>query len=233
MEKEKVNYLAIILAFCVVIAGLGGFWIGTYFGEKDDSTETTKNNETDKEDILSEADTTKLLKFIGINDKNEIDNNYYESLNDSLISYYINQSSDDAEIIIYNYAKDNGLIKTITDVSMIMLDDGEEEYSAVTFNDLDVIAKKYNIDNSILENIPELESSKDYYIFSWYFGRDEEYEVQCTHNVKEIVKKDNIITIKDHLSINYIEINEKEEIDIIYTIEDSNGEYSIKDIKKI
>ncbi len=59
MEKEKVNYLAIILAFCVVIAGLGGFWIGTYFGEKNVSV--TKENESNKNN--GEVDNEKEIKL--------------------------------------------------------------------------------------------------------------------------------------------------------------------------
>ncbi len=55
MEKEKVNYLAIILAFCVVIAGLGGFWIGTYFEDKNDGksnvTETTGMTEKEIDNL--------------------------------------------------------------------------------------------------------------------------------------------------------------------------------------
>lgn len=59
MEKEKVNYLAIILAVCVVLTGILCFYLGTYFGEKgvvekEKTTETNKDNKEDKGSMTDE-----------------------------------------------------------------------------------------------------------------------------------------------------------------------------------
>lgn len=74
MEKEKVNYLAIILAVCVVLTGILCFYLGTYFGEKDvvekeKTTETNKDEDKKNEkNLLSDneaiSEGTKLYQYV-------------------------------------------------------------------------------------------------------------------------------------------------------------------------
>ena len=47
MEKNKSFYLTLVVVFCVVLSGLGGYFIGTHFGEK----ETIKNEVKKDEEI--------------------------------------------------------------------------------------------------------------------------------------------------------------------------------------
>lgn len=84
MEKEKVNYLAIILAFCVVIAGLGCFWLGTYFAEKDCVVE---NKNEEKETLMTEKELDNLGKELF--KKTSYDNGYGDEL------YFYNESKLD------------------------------------------------------------------------------------------------------------------------------------------
>lgn len=44
LSKDKLNFLVIILAFCVVLVGIGGFWLGTHFGDSKTIVES-KNKE--------------------------------------------------------------------------------------------------------------------------------------------------------------------------------------------
>lgn len=52
MNKNKSFYLTLVVIFCVVLAGFGGFIIGTYFGSKCESTKIVDTkNETKKEEV--------------------------------------------------------------------------------------------------------------------------------------------------------------------------------------
>lgn len=75
MEKEKINYLAIVLAVCCVLTGILCFYLGTYFGEKgveekEKVTETNKDNkkEENEKNLLTDSDAisegTKLYQYV-------------------------------------------------------------------------------------------------------------------------------------------------------------------------
>ena len=52
MDKNKSFYLTLVVVFCVVLSGLGGYFIGTHFGEKETiKNEVKKDEEKKKEEI--------------------------------------------------------------------------------------------------------------------------------------------------------------------------------------
>ena len=49
MDKNKSFYLTLVVVFCVVLSGLGGYFIGTHFGEKDKVVENNNVNENNED----------------------------------------------------------------------------------------------------------------------------------------------------------------------------------------
>ena len=53
MDKNKSFYLTLVVIFCVVLAGLGGYFLGTHFGNentiKSESKIVEEEKETEKE----------------------------------------------------------------------------------------------------------------------------------------------------------------------------------------
>lgn len=242
MEKNKVNYLGYVLAFCVVLAGLGCFWLGTYFGEKQVETkEINKTNEKETyKEVTDEKEISKILDFIGIKSKKEINDGGYEySLNRCLLSY--NSKNYDykdvcAEIIVYEYAQKNNMLKKIIDENQMEVD-STFEYDTITRDELDRITKMYGLDKKIMTANKDLASSKDNYLFNYpLIGGFMSNSSTGNHNVTSISKLNDKIIIKEQVSLTK-KYEEQDfgftDSDVTYKLIDNNGEYQIDSIEII
>ena len=54
MDKNKSFYLTLVVVFCVVLSGFGGYFIGTHFGEKDKVVENNNVNENNEDSPIGD-----------------------------------------------------------------------------------------------------------------------------------------------------------------------------------
>ena len=66
VEKNKMLYITLVLVICLVLTGLGAFYLGTEFGEKQNNVDNEEviNNKEDKEKVkeLTKAEKDTLVK---------------------------------------------------------------------------------------------------------------------------------------------------------------------------
>ena len=56
MDKNKSFYLTLVVVFCVVLSGLGGYFIGTHFGEKETIKNEVKKDEEKRNEEINAND---------------------------------------------------------------------------------------------------------------------------------------------------------------------------------
>ena len=147
MDKNKSFYLTLVVIFCVVLAGLGGFIIGTHFGNKCETekiVDTKKDNkkEEESEDDAPVAELTENVKralYDYIKNGNGDFSNYFNNLTNSQ-KLYIAGISDGASLSDLK----NNLIKYFG-------------------SDLGLLGEDYNVNNTLQATY---DSSSDKYTWS-------------------------------------------------------------------
>lgn len=94
MDKNKSFYFTLVVIFCVILSGFGGYFIGTHFSEK----ETVKNEV--KKDEEKKNENLEVLKDKVIDTLTSITlYNYIKSESESLTSY-LNSLSDSQKLCL-------------------------------------------------------------------------------------------------------------------------------------
>lgn len=121
MEKNKVNYIVYILLFCVLIAGIGGFYLGKNFydkqnGEKEDKKET--------EVKMTDAEIYVLGKELF--EKTSV-NHYYSTYYFYEHNNYDSMKTDGEALsnIIFVNALNNGFVETNTETCDYSTEEGD------------------------------------------------------------------------------------------------------------
>lgn len=187
MDKNKSFYFTLVVIFCVILSGLGGYFIGTHFSEK----ETVKNEV--KKDEEKKNENLEVLKDKTIDTLTSITlYNYIKSKSESLTSY-LNSLSDSQKLCLAGLSFDkkatlkslkNKLINTFgTDLDIegkdyyLFSDDEmpmyfyDEETGTFNYNDnypgTDVVT---NLGSTGIYNykLIDIRQEKDKYIVEYY-----------------------------------------------------------------
>lgn len=142
MDKNKMNYLAIVLAFCVVIAGLGGFWLGTQFGGKEIVKQEVKDSNKEEALVIPE-DIETIFKMLNYDSKEDI--NFVDSLSENAFLLSIDGFFGDSN----ENLKSGDHLKEIAPVLM------ESLYNAKLVSIDNQYGKTYLLDNSEYEHLRE------------------------------------------------------------------------------
>ena len=124
MDKNKSFYLTLVVVFCVVLSGLGGYFIGTHFGEKETiknevkKDEEKKNEEINANDIkvadLSNYVYTALYSYLKSGEKSL--NSYLNNLSNDQKLYVAGLLNFEDEDNKYNNKKYSDLKNKLIDV---------------------------------------------------------------------------------------------------------------------
>ena len=238
-ERKSNKVIIIVLVVVLLIAlGVGGYFGYKYFTNKPDGNQNQANNTNE-----IDADTKKkVLNIIGLTEdgisERERFNPYSLQLFLASLSDRLASSSDNHDVIIndidgdstkrliYLYALENKMIKSINGSKYDYCYEGSDECQAIITDDYEVIAKKYGITTPAYKLFSKTEQYGNYYLYK------DGGTVAPPGTVKdsyEIEKDNNDIIVKYNYSFKLDGEPDKyygdTEIKATYTFKQDNNEY--------
>lgn len=231
-KKSKAKIIIIVLVV-ILILGVGGYFGYKYYESMRLNNNSNSNNNETKE---IDADTKKkILNIIGLTENGISERDSFNpyslqlflaSLSDNKELILDNISNESKKRLVYLYAVENKLLKTINGSEYEYCYAGSDECQAITSEDYAAITKKYGITTLGNELYSREEQYKNYYLYK------DGGTVAPPGTIKdsyEIVKDNNDIIVKYNYSFKLDGEPDKyygdTEIKAIYTFKQDNNEY--------
>lgn len=206
MEKKGNKGLVVsLIIFIIISIGLAGYIVydkdllnlqkNTEVKEENkEKEETTEKEAVTDEKKISYDQGSELLNIVGINNNSNLTYLFIQLVDKSGV--IANFSKEDKQMIIYEYAKNSNLLKSISGEDYDYCNVGSGNCDGITLDDYKIIASKYGLENEINEITTGLEFYNNMYLYgpSAYAitMHDVKHEINAYYQNSDIIIKDSI-----------------------------------------
>ena len=142
MDKNKSFYLTLVVVFCVVLSGLGGYFIGTHFSEKETVKNEVKKDEEKKKEEINAND----IKVADLSNYVYTALYSYLKSGEKSLNSYLNNLSNDQKLYV---------------AGLLNFEDEDNKYNNKKYSDLKNKLIEYERYQNVTNVFKELEEKRN------------------------------------------------------------------------